>query len=108
MSISARNWAWRAGEHLELSAPEAFVLAFLAEMENAEEGCAFPSQETIAARTRQSDRNVRTVIRRLEERKLLRVEKRRRKGGDWARSEYFLAVPHDFRESDPEWLRHQG
>ncbi|PPF41334.1 hypothetical protein C5B93_01075 [Rathayibacter sp. AY1A2] len=108
MSISARNWAWAAGKHYELSAPEAFVLVYLAEMESCEEGCAFPSQETIASVTRQSDRNVRTVIRRLEARKLLTVEKHRRKGGDWARSEYFLAVPESFRETDKEWVRLQG
>lgn len=108
MSISARNWAWLAGEHYKLSAPEAFVLSFLAEMENCDEGCAFPSQETIAAKTRQSDRNVRNVLRSLEDRKLIRVEKHRRAGGDWARSEYFLAVPDTFRETDKEWVRAQG
>lgn len=108
MSISARNWAWKAGEHYELSAPEAFVLVCLAELENCDEGCAFPAQSTIASRTRQSDRSVRNALRVLEQRKLLRVEKRRRTGGDWARSEYYLNVPNDFREQDPEWQRIQG
>lgn len=113
MTISARNWAWdcsrvtRAGDHERTLKPgEKLTLIFLAEMENAEEGCAFPSHETIAKATCQSVRTVQDHLKALGEMNAFNVQRRRTRSGKWLRHVYYLNVPDSYREKDPEWLRY--
>ncbi|TFD85007.1 helix-turn-helix domain-containing protein [Cryobacterium lactosi] len=109
MSISARNWAWdvRWKDKGEGSSPmkEKITLLCLAEHENPEYGCAFPSHVTIADRTGQSVRTVQTHIKTLVERKVVTIEKRRSVHGKWLRNVYLLDVPDSYRAKDPEWMR---
>ena len=113
MTISARNWAWDAqtikenGAWRDLHPGEKLTLLCLAEDENAEEGCAFRSQENIAQRTRQSDRSVRRHLKLFEAVGVIKITKRRRRTGKWAHSVYELNVPSSYREKDPEWVRNQ-
>ena len=115
MTISARNWAWdvklvtNKGEPVgKLKPGEKLTLLYLAEMENAEDGYAYPSHETIASATCQSVRTVQDHIRTLQDLRAVTIEKRRGRQGKWLRNVYFLQVPESYREKDPEWLRLQG
>lgn len=112
MTISARNWAWAVrvriveGERVPLKAGEKVTLLYLAEMENAEEGCAYPAVKTIAENTGQSVRTVDGHLKTLVAANAIRVEKRHRsRDGRWLRNTYLLQVPEVYREKDPEWMR---
>ncbi|GHD50700.1 hypothetical protein D9V29_11810 [Mycetocola manganoxydans] len=112
MTISARNWAWEAqqireasGEWRPMKAGEKLTLLCLAEFENAEEGFAYPSHQTIANWTCQSIRTVQNHLGALENLHLFSVEKRRSSRGRWLRNVYVLNVPASYRETDPEWKR---
>lgn len=112
MTVSARNWVWSLGATTPDGRPtvfrEKFTLLAIAEMENAERGCAWPSQSKIARMTGQAERTVRTHLRQLEKLGLVRVEKRRSQKGGWERSVYVLPVPESFRQTDREWMAHQN
>lgn len=111
MTVSARNWAWQVGRQDEQGNPTVFreklTLLCLAELESAEEGCAFPSHQHLASMTGQSERTVRNHLRELELLGLVRVEKRRSDRGRWQRNVYVLNVPESFRASDKAWMGHQ-
>jgi hypothetical protein len=114
VSISARNWAWdvevyktAAGERIKLKAGEKLTLTCLAELENAEEGCAYPTKVTIAKKTCQSIRTVDAHIESLVRMRAITKEKTRRsRDGRWLRNTYVLHVPDSYREKDPAWMRH--
>lgn len=111
MTVSARNWAWS----LYLTKPdgkrtvfkEKLTLLCLAEMENATDGYAYPSQKYIAEMTGQAERTVRTHLEELERLGLIAKEKRRSDHGRWARNVYVLRVPAEYREKDKEWMGRQ-
>jgi DNA-binding MarR family transcriptional regulator len=113
VTISARNWAWAvrtrrtdSGEKLLLKAGEKVTLLYLAEMENAEEGCAYPAVRTIAEYSGQSVRTVDGHLRTLVDANAIRIEKKHRsRDGRWLRNTYLLNVPDVYRETDPEWNR---
>jgi DNA-binding MarR family transcriptional regulator len=115
MTLSARNWAWSLerlhdGTRWVLIKPgEKVTLLYLAEMENAVQGFAFPSVETIALKTGQSKRTVITHLATLEQRGAIsRGKAAPRRDGKWLRNTYVLHVPEENREGDPEWQREQG
>lgn len=113
MTISARNWAWavrtrtdETGRRVPLKGGEKVTLLYLAEMENAEEGCAYPTIATIAENTGQSTRTVNVHIATLVEAGAIRIEKKHRsRDGRWLRNTYVLHVPETYRENDPAWMR---
>jgi DNA-binding MarR family transcriptional regulator len=113
MSLSARNWAWDAhtltlkGVERPLHPGEKLTLLCIAEMENCEEGVAFPSMEYIAKRTQQSVRTVQTHVHTLEDVGAFEITRHRSRRGRWLRNAYRLDVPSEYRERDPEWLAHQ-
>lgn len=114
MTMSARNWAWAVnvvtidGERRSVLPAEKLVLLCIAELENSDEGCAWPSQKYIAERTGLSERTVLTHIGTFT--MLGAIEKRRHRStrGRWDRNVYFLNVPQKYRDSDPEWMSKQG
>jgi hypothetical protein len=116
VTISARNWAWAIegrrtadGDFIPMKAGEKITLLFLAEMENAEEGCAYPTVSTIAKRTGQSVRTVDGHLTSLVLAHAITVEKKRRsRDGRWLRNTYLLSVPESYRRTDLEWQRHQA
>lgn len=108
MSISARNWAWDLSwtrDGVKFPMKEKLTLLCLAEHENPEYGCAFPSHETIAERTGQSVRTVQTHMKTLVMFGAVTIEKRRSTHGKWLRNVYLLKVPDSYRNKDPEWMR---
>lgn len=114
MTLSARNWAWDVnaltinGVRRSVLPAEKLVLLCIAEHENADEGCAWPSQKRIAERTKLSERTVLTHIATLTT--VGAIEKRRHRSarGRWDRNVYFLNVPPKYRDSDPEWMAKRG
>jgi len=114
MSLSARNWAWDVavltidGKTRKLLPGEKLTLLCIAELENCSEGFSYPSMEHIAKRTSQSVRSVQTHVATLVDVGAFMIERRRSRKGRWLRNVYVLDVPAEYRESDPEWLAHQG
>ncbi|MDN4639695.1 helix-turn-helix domain-containing protein [Agreia sp. PsM10] len=115
MTISARKWAWKVltypdpetGAQVPLLPQEKLTLAFLAEMENAEEGYAFPGQELIAEETCQGLRSVRRHLKSLENIGAIEIHKTRKsKSGKWLNNVYVLNVGPAFRAQDAEWKRY--
>jgi hypothetical protein len=114
VTISARNWAWASqyrvepdGTRTRMKAGEKITLLFLAEMENAIEGCAYPTVATIAEKTGQSVRTVDGHLQDLLAHRAISVEKKRRsRDGRWLRNTYVLHVPDEYRQTDLEWQRH--
>ena len=72
MSTKASNWVW---ELEELDQAETLVMLALADQAN-DVGVAWPAQGSLARRARQTDRNVRRVLVRLQRMGLLSVERR--------------------------------
>lgn len=112
MTISARNWVWALRtlvneQGIRPPFKEKLTLLALAELENAEEGCAFPSHQYLAEMTGQSERTVRNHLTALKRAGLVTVSKRRSSQGRWSRNVYLLPVPESFRDSDKEWMGHQ-
>ncbi|WP_230670718.1 helix-turn-helix domain-containing protein [Rathayibacter sp. Leaf248] len=111
MSLSARNWAYAVqsirvdGQMRRLHPIEKFVLVYIAEMENVEEGFAFPSHDTIADVIGCSVRTVQSHTATLATAGAFTIEKRRSRSGKWFRNVYVFDVPQRFRDSDPEWMR---
>jgi hypothetical protein len=120
MTLSARNWAWDVTSRqyyddgvgrdvsVDLKPGEKLTLLCLPEHENAEEGFAYPSYETIAGRTGLSVRSVQTHVKALERYGAIVIGKKNRsRGGTWLRNTYELNVPAAYRDSDPKWRAHQ-
>jgi DNA-binding MarR family transcriptional regulator len=111
MTLSARNWAWDAetiaeqGVQRALLPGEKLTLLCLAEHENAEHGYAYPSQETIAKRTKLGERTVRRHLDAFVAAGAISRRKQRRGAGTWANTVYVLNVPDRYRTTDPEWNR---
>ncbi|MBP1241723.1 DNA-binding MarR family transcriptional regulator [Frigoribacterium sp. PvP120] len=124
MTLSARNWAWdvqtrprrpeetpKPGDdpvRVRLKPGEKLVLLCIAEHENAEEGIAYPSYETIAEKTHLSVRAVQDHVKTLAAASAFAIKRRRRRDGKWYRHTYVLDVPERYRERDPAWQQHQG
>ncbi len=72
MSILAMNWVWTLED---LGPSETLVLLALADAAD-DDGFCWPSQAFLARKSRQTDRNVRRILARLEKMGLLRVEAR--------------------------------
>lgn len=72
MSTRASNWVW---ELEDLGPSEMLVLLALADQAN-DAGVAWPAQGSLARRARQTDRNVRRMLVKLERMGLLSVERR--------------------------------
>ena len=72
MSTRASNWVW---ELEDLGPSETLVLLALADQAN-DAGVAWPAQGSLARRARQTDRNVRRMLVKLERMGLLSVERR--------------------------------
>ncbi|SPT52740.1 MarR family [Actinomyces bovis] len=72
MSILAMNWVWTLED---LGPSETLVLLALADAAD-DDGFCWPSQAFLARKSRQTDRNVRRILNRLEGMGLLRVEAR--------------------------------
>lgn len=77
MSTRALNWVWSLDE---LGPSETLVLLALADQAN-DDGLAWPAQGSLAKRARQTDRNVRRMLVRLQGLGLLEVEHRSSTGG---------------------------
>ncbi|OIH95099.1 helix-turn-helix domain-containing protein [Curtobacterium sp. MCBA15_001] len=119
MTLSARNWAWDvgqraarpsegdAGDRVALKPGEKLVLLCIAEHENAEEGYAYPSYERIAQRTGLSVRSVQEHVKTLEFTGAFKIERRRRRDGQYYRHLYLLNVPDEYRSADPAWTGQQ-
>lgn len=73
MSTKASNWVWECLE--ELDQAETLVMLALADQAN-DAGVAWPAQGSLARRARQTDRNVRRVLVKLQRMGLLSVERR--------------------------------
>ena len=91
MSYRAMNWAWNL---TDLGMAESFILVSLADQAN-DDGFCWPSQATLAARSRQSERSVRRGLARLEEYGLIKVMRRSTQGGRQSNL-YWLNVGADF------------
>ena len=72
VSTRASNWVW---ELEDLGPSETLVLLALADQAN-DAGVAWPAQGSLARRARQTDRNVRRMLVKLERMGLLSVERR--------------------------------
>lgn len=80
MSIPAMNWAFRQIEKFELKESERLILLVLAfKLHSITKQCT-PSVETIAKMTGLSERRVQMNVRTLEEKQLVLVKKRSKKG----------------------------
>lgn len=97
MSIQALNWAYQ--QDVEPAARK-FVLVTLANYAS-EDGHCYPSQETLAKMTGQSERTVREHLKALEHDGLIRRDGRRRKDGKRTSDEFFLAWSNDNRKISP-------
>ncbi|WP_194948358.1 helix-turn-helix domain-containing protein [Actinomyces trachealis] len=91
MSYRAMNWAWNL---TDLGMAESFILVSLVDQAN-DDGYCWPSQATLAARSRQSERSVRRNLARLEEYGLIKVVRRSTQGGRRSNL-YWLNVGADF------------
>ncbi len=114
MTLSARNWAWDSrrvmvdGEWRPIRPSEKLTLLCIAEMESAEEGCAWPSIRYIAERTGLSERQVQTNVNLFVALGVLKRTRHRSTRGRWDRNVYVLSVPREFREKDDAWEAFQG
>lgn len=89
MSYKATKWAFeQPAKFPDMKPGEQVVLNRLADRHNPEFGC-FPSEVTIARETNLSDRSVRTHLKSLERRKLIRIESRFRNGRQTSNRYYF-------------------
>lgn len=97
MSFAALNWAWNA----ETGSPgRKLVLIGLAQFAN-EENEAWPSQQTIAKRTEQSERTVREHLSWLEENGFISSEKRTKPDGKKTSDLYVLNIESHRQISPP-------
>lgn len=116
MTLSARNWAWDlekrpvGGQNwVDLKPGEKLTLLYLAEMENASHGIAYPSIKKIAERTGLSPRTIITHLDTLVTCGFISKGKARpSRNGKWLRNTYVLHVDDENRSRDPEWQREQG
>lgn len=90
MSIQAINWAYKLYEAFDLPVQERAVLNALCYCHHAKTGACYPSLETLAVMTGYSRRRVIDAVRRLQERGLIRVEKRRGEKGRQGSNGYIL------------------
>jgi hypothetical protein len=88
MSIRVMTWAFEQ----RIPANIKIVLLSLADNAN-DDGYCWPSQETIAYKSSVSVRNLRRLITQLEERGLIRVERRNDRDGHRASNGYYVGLP---------------
>ncbi len=88
MSWDALAWAWKQDK---VTASEKLVLMALAYMENDETRVCKPSMNHLATKCRLTDRRCRDILKGLEERGFLSIQRRRKSAREWTSNLYFLA-----------------
>lgn len=97
MSILAMNWVWTLED---LGPSETLVLLALADAAD-DDGFCWPSQTFLARKSRQTDRNVRRILNRLEGMGLLRIEARSSTHGRRSNL-YYLNVGFSLESRQPD------
>ncbi len=94
MSVAAISWAFEQ----KLPPAEKIVLIALADCENAGTHACFPGQATLVDMSSLSESTVRRTLRKLEDRSLIRRERRSTSAGYRTSDSYILAFREEFEE----------